>query len=236
MAPIPAAAKVFDMVGEDDIGDVLTLLAASGEAISMYATGSRDVVLGRILSVDPELPNFVMELNEGATLRPGNITFVTWLRTAKLQFRLANPDWHPLPGKTQLIPMIFPETCAVLNRRSSERVETPLGANFMASFELNGTTYELPIYDFSLGGIGLRCAKHEVKGLLKGRKLREVRLELESETVVVTELEVRVTRPYRSFLLGEQLHVGCMFINMTPEGESEMKSLLDQVNNVPPQR
>ena len=224
------------MTSEDEIGDTLTLLATHGDAISMYVSGSREAVLGRILSVDPELPHFVMELNEGASLPPGKVTFVAVLRTAKLQFRLSNPEWNPVPGKPQLIPMIFPETCAVLDRRSSERVETPLGTNFMASLEIHGGPHEWSIYDFSLGGIGLRCSKIEAKGLLKGRKLPDVRLELEEETVIITELEVRFTRAFRSFLAGEQMHIGCMFINLTPETESQIKSVMDQMNNAPRQR
>jgi len=233
ITPIPASSNSFEITSEDDIGDALTLLAASGDAISMYAPGSRDVTLGRILSVDPELPHFVMELNEGAVLKPGNITFVAWVRAAKLQFRLSNQEWKSVPGKPQLIPMVFPETCSVLNRRSTERAETPLGANCMASFEINGTTsYELSIYDLSLGGIGLRCSKLEAKGLLKGRKLRDVVLELGSETVEIAELEVRFTRPFRSFLLGEQLHLGCRFNNLAPEAEAKIQNVLDQINNV----
>jgi flagellar brake protein len=230
LTQIPAAANTHEMTGEDDIGDMLTLLAESGDAISMYVSGSREVVLGRILSVDPELPKFVMELNEGAVLPPGKVTFVAWLRTAKLQFRLSNPDWNPVPGKPQLIPMVFPETCAVLNRRSTERVETPLGVNFNASFELNGAPHELSIYDFSLGGIGLRCTKLDAKGLIKGRKLPDVRLELGEDTVVVSEVEIRFTRAFRSFLLGEQIHLGCMFNHLTPEAEIGIKRLLEQIH------
>jgi c-di-GMP-binding flagellar brake protein YcgR len=236
IAPIPALASSHDMTSEDDIGDTLTLLAANGDAISMYATGSRETVLGRILSVDPKLPHFVMELNEGATLPPGKITFVAVLRTAKLQFRLSSPEWSSVPGQPQLIPMTFPETCAVLDRRSSERVETPLGANFMASMEIHGNPHEWSIYDFSLGGVGLRCSKIEAKGLLKGRKLPDVRLELEEQTVIVTELEVRFTRAFRSFLLGEQIHIGCSFSNMAPETENQIRSLMEQINNAPRQR
>jgi len=237
LAPFLATNSSYEMTGEDDIGDALTQLAASGDAISMYAQGSRDVVLGRILSVDPELPHFVMELNEGASLRPGIITFVSWLRTAKLQFRLKNPEWTSLPGKPNLIQMVFPETCAVLDRREAERVETPLGTNFMASFVLNSTSArELPIYDISLGGIGLRCSKLDAKGLLKGRKLKEVSLELGEEEGVVIELEVRFTRAFRSFLLGEQLHIGCMFIHKTPELDEQLQGLLDLLNKAHQQR
>ena len=233
MTQIPASANSYEMTGEDDIGDTLTQLAESGDAISMYVSGTREPVLGRVLSVDPELPHFVMELNEGEVLPPGKVTFVTWLTSAKLQFRLSSEDWKSVPGSPHLIPMVFPETCAVLNRRASERVETPLAVTFSASFELNGRTYELPIYDFSLGGIGLRCTKNAVKGLLKGRKLLNVQLELESESVIVAEMEVRVTRTYRSFLLGEQLHIGAMFLNPSPDEEADIKTLLNHIHNIP---
>ena len=226
LAPFVASASSFDMTSEDEIGDALTLLAASGDAISMYAPGSREPVLGRILSVDPELPHFVMELNEGSILQPGKVTFVSWLRTAKLQFRLASQEWRSVPGKPHLIPMTFPETCTVLNRRASERVETPLGTTLMASFELIKHTYELPIYDLSLGGVGLRCSKLQAKGLFKGRKIPGVVLELGPEIEIATELEIRFTRSLRSFLLGEQLHLGCKFLNMTPEDAAQLAEQL----------
>jgi hypothetical protein len=63
ITPIPASASSYEMTSEDDIGDALTLLAENGDAISMFSTGTREPALGRILSVDPKLPHFVMELN-----------------------------------------------------------------------------------------------------------------------------------------------------------------------------
>ncbi|MTW10288.1 PilZ domain-containing protein [Pseudoduganella eburnea] len=230
IAPFPSSTNSYDMSSEDEIGDALTLLAANGDAISIYAAGSREPVLARILSVDPELPHFVMELNDGAILQPGKLTFVTVLGNAKMQFRLSAQEWPTVPGKSQHIPMTFPETCTVMNRRAFERLETPVGANFLASFELNGTTsYEIAVYDFSLGGLGLRCTKLEAKGLLRGRKLRDVVLDMGSETIIVAEMEIRVTRAFRSFLLGEQLHIGCRFLTLAPEEESKLKNVVDQV-------
>ena len=230
ITPIPAAAKAFELTSEDDIGDALTILAENGDAISMYVPGSREAILGRILSVDPELPHFVMELNEGASLQPGNVTFVSTLRNAKLQFKLSHPEWKPVPGQTLQIPMVFPEVCAILNRRATERLETPLGITCMASFSMSETvSHELPIYDISLGGVGLHCTKSTAKGLIKGRKLHEVEMEMGDEIIVVTEMEIRYTRPFRSFLLGEQLHLGCMFTKLTAEAESQIKSVLGQI-------
>ncbi|HJU99262.1 MAG TPA: flagellar regulator YcgR PilZN domain-containing protein [Burkholderiaceae bacterium] len=234
ISQIPAAASAYEMTGEDEIGDTLTQLAESGDAITMYVPGQREVVLGRILSVDPEQPHFVMELNEGMSLEPGKVTFVTWMRSAKLQFRLSSKDWRALPGQPQLIPMDFPETCSVLNRRATERVEVPLGATCLATFVINVVNnthnYELPIFDLSLGGISMHCSKLNAKGLIKGRKVHGVVLELGDETVEVEELEVRYTRPFRSFLLGEQVHLGCMFTKLAPEQESKLKLILEQIS------
>ena len=232
LTPIPASANSFIMTSEDEIGDTLTHLAEEGDAISMYVPGTREPVLGRILSVDPELPHFVMELNPGATLNPGKVTFVATLRAAKLQFRLSSLDWTSLPGQPALIPMIFPETCSVLNRRAHERMETPLGASFTASFiSSDGHPHEWPIYDLSLGGMGLHCTKPEAKGLIKGKKVHDVLLELGDESVEIAELEVRFTRAFRSFLLGEQLHLGCMFVNPAPEALARIKQVLDQIHH-----
>lgn len=225
------------MTSEDEIGDALTNLATYGDAIAMYSPGSREPVLGRILSVDPEQPHFVMELNEGSALPPGKITFVTVLGNAKMQFRLSSTDWKSTPGNPYLIPMVFPEACTVLNRRAFERVETPVGAVFQASFVMNGTTpYELTIFDLAQGGLGLRGAKYELKGLLRGRKIVDVVLNLNEEEVVVAEMEVRVTRSVRSFLLGEQLHLGCKFNSIAPEEERKLKAILDEILHAPGHR
>jgi len=233
IAPFTASAdNSFEMTTEDDIGDALTLLAEHGDAISMYAPGSREPIFGRILSVDPQLPHFVMEMNEGAVLPSGKITFVTTLRSAKLQFRLSKDDWDPLPGQPLHIPMVFPETCTVLNRRSTERLETPLGITCTAAFAVSETNFhELPVYDISMGGLGMHCSKARAKGLIKGRKLHDVVLEMGEITIEVAEMEIRFTRSFRSFLAGEQLHLGCMFTKLTPEATSKIETVLDQIRN-----
>lgn len=237
IAPFAAATNSYDMTSEDEIGDALTNLATYGDAISMYAAGSREPVLGRILSVDPEQPHFVMELNEGSALPPGKITFVAVLGNAKMQFRLSSTEWKSVPGKPCLIPMVFPETCTVLNRRAFERVETPVGAVFLASFVVNGTTpYELTIVDLSQGGLGLRGAKAEMKGLLRGRKITDVVLDLNDEPIVIAEMEVRLTRTVRSFLLGEQLHLGCKFNSIAPEEARKLEVILDRILHAPGHR
>lgn len=229
--PIAAGSKPHDMTDEHDIGDALTYLAESGEAVSVYPSSATNVVMARIKSVDPEQPYFVLELNEGEFLPPGDAVFVAWLRSAKIQFLLSSPQWSSKPNEPTLIPLEFPLKCQVLNRRASARLETPLGVYYMASFVLNGKPYELQLYDFSAGGVGMRAAPRDAVGLHVGRKLQRVRLELGPDSVMIADLEVRLSRTFRSFLLGEQVQIGCQFINLSQSMQDELKRLLDNLNS-----
>jgi len=224
-------SKPHEMTDEHDIGDALTLLSDSGEPVSIYPASATNVVMARIKSVDPENPYFVIELNEGEFLPPGDAIFVAWMRSAKLQFTLSSTDWAAKPNEPTLIPLEFPLKCLVLNRRASTRLETPLGVYYMASFVMNGKPYELQLYDFSAGGVGMRAAPRDAVGLHVGRKLQRVRLELGPDKVMIADLEIRLSRTFRSFLLGEQVQIGCQFINLSPTMEDELKRLLDQLNS-----
>jgi c-di-GMP-binding flagellar brake protein YcgR len=224
-------SKPHEMTDEHDIGDALTLLSDSGEPVSIYPASATNVVMARIKSVDPENPYFVIELNEGEFLPPGDAVFVAWLRSAKIQFTLTSAEWSSKPNEPTLIPLEFPLKCLVLNRRASTRLETPLGVYYMASFVMNGKPYELQLYDFSAGGVGMRAAPRDAVGLHVGRKLQRVRLELGPDKVMIADLEIRLSRTFRSFLLGEQVQIGCQFINLSPTMEDELKRLLDQLNS-----
>lgn len=228
--PIAAGSKPHEMHGEQDIGDALALLAETGDPVSIYPNSSTNVVMARIRSVDPDHPHFVLELNEGEYLPPGEAVFVAWLRSAKMQFKLSSPDWAPLADQPTLIPATFPEKCQILNRRAAQRLETPLGVYFLASFVLNGKPYELQLYDFSAGGVGMRAAPRDAVGLHVGRKLQRVRLELGPDAVMIADLEIRLSRTFRSFLLGEQVQIGCQFINLSPMMQEELTRLLQKLS------
>lgn len=229
--PIATGSKPHDMADEHDIGDALTILAENGDPISIYPASSTNVVMGRIKWVDPENPVFTLELNEGEVIPPGEATFVAWLRSAKIQFKLTSPDWAAKEGEPTIVPAEFPLKCLVLNRRSSTRLETPLGIYYMASFVLNGKPYELQLYDFSSGGVGMRAPPRDCVGLHIGRKLQRVRLELGPDSVMIADLEIRLSRTFRSFLLGEQVQIGCQFINLSPMMQEELARLLDKLSS-----
>jgi hypothetical protein len=37
---------------------------------------------------------------------------------------------------------------------------------------------------------------------------------------------IRLTRRFRTFLLGEQVQIGCQFVNLTPELEAKLKRIV----------
>ncbi len=152
---------------------------------------------------------------------------------AKLQFELEG-EWPELPGRAYQVHAEFPETCLVLNRRAARRIETPVGVNYMASFALQGRQYELPLYDFSQGGVGLRATPEQCFGLTVGKKIIGARLELGPALTLIADLEVRLLRPFKTFLLGEQVQVGCSFASISMQMQQTLERFV--TSGVPERR
>jgi c-di-GMP-binding flagellar brake protein YcgR len=224
---IAANADPHEMTDAFDIGEALTQLAESGEPISIYAGRAREPVMARIESVDPELPHFVLDLAGGAAMPTGHaLTLVASLgNNAKMQFELPD-DWKALPGQSQMVNASFPEMCLVLNRRTERRYETPVGGNYTASFMMLGQKRVLQLYDFSMGGIGMRAAPQQSMGLRVGKKIEGVRLDIGDSTLEV-DMVIRLARRFRTFLLGEQVQVGCQFVNVKPETQQALNRIIN---------
>jgi len=219
---IPGNASPHQMSDPFDIGEALNTLAQSGDAVTVYA-GILDPILARIASVDAELPHFVLDFTGSTSPTTGHATVVASIGgNAKLQFDMES-DWATLPDAPHLVPATFPETCLVLNRRSAHRVDTPVGGNYTASFSVGGTRFELPLHDFSEGGVGMRATPDSCFGLHVGKKLTAVRLELGPALVIVADLEVRLLRPFRTFLLGEQVQIGCSFASISMQMQQTLE-------------
>ncbi len=227
LARIASNVEPHAMRDEFDIGETLTALAEKGEPVSAWPSGSGDALLARIESVDPDEPRFVFDF-AGPLPPPGPVTFVASLGgNAKLQFDL-DQQWIFMPGKPNLVPAEFPETCLVLNRRAARRLETPVGVDYTATFKILGKSYELPLYDYSQGGVGLRATPEQCMqlGLRVGKKVNEVRLQLGPALVLTADLEVRLLRPFRTFLLGDQVQVGCAFASISMQMQQSLERFL----------
>jgi c-di-GMP-binding flagellar brake protein YcgR len=197
-----------EMCDAFQIFDTLSTLAQSGEAVTVYPSG-QDYVVARIEAVDPDRRSFILDLAEDSILAEGKASFVASLGgNAKIQFEL-DANWSIVPGRARMVELPLPETCRVLNRRAESRLETPLGGSYGARFTTLGKVFELPLYDFSLSGVGLRASPAEAYELHVGKKLEGVELDLGPSLTIQADLEVRLLRPFRTFLLGEQVQIGC---------------------------
>ncbi|QBE67489.1 PilZ domain-containing protein [Pseudoduganella lutea] len=215
------------MTDAADIRAALQNLYDRGEPVTIYANGAGTPILARIDAIDATDPVITLRLSDGVVLPEGPCTFVSRLDSARFQFDLT-AEWMPVPGTASLVPIPFPELCLVLNRRAAKRLETPVVGNYTASFVMFGTPYEMQLYDVAAGGIGMRCAPRDAPGLHIGRKLQRVRLEL-GDAVVICDLEVRLSRRFRSFLLGEQVQIGCRFVNLSPQMQATVSQAIDKM-------
>ena len=224
-------AAAHEMRDPFDIVDALTTLALAGEPVTVYPYG-QDVVMARIDSVDPDGKMFTLDPVEHVLLDERRTVFVASLGgNAKIQFELeASPAG--VPDRPDLLQFPLPDACLVLNRRAEQRLDSPLGMNYGARFTIMGKVFEMPLYDFSRGGVGLRATPEQALELYVGKKLEGALLELGTSLVVTADLEVRLLRPFRTFLLGQQVQVGCRISNIT----MQMRQTLDRAVNTAQKR
>lgn len=224
--PLGPTDQPHEMRDPFDIGDALAQLSDAGDPVTLYAEGQDEPLMARIDSVDPELPHFVLDLAGNAILPRGQALLLVASvgNNAKLQCHLPD-DWQALVPGGRLVRASFPEVCLVLNRRAQRRRELPLGGNYTVTFVTPNQKHVLQLCDFSTGGIGMRAAPTQTRGLHVGKKLQGVRLDIGEESLTV-DMVIRLTRRFRTFLLGEQVQIGCKFENLTPETEHKLRLIL----------
>jgi c-di-GMP-binding flagellar brake protein YcgR len=205
-----------------DIGEVLCQLALTGEPVTVYFP-QHGMAMARIEHVDTDHDTFAIDMDGDVPSQCGKPVFVAALgNNAKLEFEL-DQEWRGLPNASHLVMSPFPATCRVLNRRAEQRLELPVGGNHSARFTVSQTRFEFPLCDFSINGVGFRGSPEQAKSLHVGRQLKNVELELGSSQIVIADLEIRLLRPFRTFLLGRQVQVGCRIADMS----AQMRANLD---------
>jgi hypothetical protein len=129
-------------------------------------------------------------------------------------------DWQQAEGKHWQLEMPWPAHMLQLQRRRHPRFHVPLGQHYSASFMFGRKRCELDINDLSTAGLALRGSRAETAMLFIGRALPRVSLYMADGSVLEVALKVRSRRSYQSFLLGEQVLVGCS-IETIAEGDQQ---------------
>jgi hypothetical protein len=159
----------------------------AGKPNPAAAVRSGAVSLARLRAVERELPRFLLQA--GGQREP------------------PAPVAAPTPAG--------PKALAKLRAHPRQQSERLLGGECRAMFFSQGRSYVLQLYDFSVGGVALRAAPHEVVGLQVGKKLPGVQIELGSELSMTIDLEIRLMRRFHSAHQGEQVQIGCRFANLS---------------------
>ncbi|MES2069117.1 MAG: PilZ domain-containing protein [Pseudomonadota bacterium] len=226
-APIPEHPHLapYSLTEAADIGAALNALVMDGNPVTVYPSDGTAFSIARVLSVDSQAQRLVLQFAEGRPVPAGHALCVATPHGNKLQFVLeaGGPGGK---GQAALMEAGFPLECTILERRGSVRRETPLGQYYVAAFVQDEQLYEFQLYDFSLGGVGWRAAPRDVATLHVGRRLSQVRLELGRDVVLTADLEIRLCQPFRSFLLGQQVQIGCRFVNLTTAMQAELQRAL----------
>lgn len=228
VARIGADAAAHTIDDAFQIHDALSTLAQTGEAITVYPLG-QDFLVARIDAIDAERGCFILDLAEDVVLAEGRLILVASLGgNAKVQFEL-EAGGSLIPGRARAVELPLPASCLVLNRRAEARLESPLSGSYGARFVYLGKVFELPLYDFSCGGVGLRATPEQAYEFYVGKKIDAAELELGPALTIVADLEVRLMRPFRTFLLGEQVQVGCRISNITMQMKQRLERAVSKV-------
>lgn len=143
----------------------------------------------------------------------------TWTRAASEAHWQLDTDW--------------PACMEQLQRRLHPRASVPLGHSLAARFMFGRRSCELVVDNLSLGGLALRGSRQDTAMLFIGRSLPRVNLSFPSGRQLLVDLRVRSRRSYQSFLLGEQVIVGCYFHNISP---AQLELLTENMPSEPPAR
>jgi c-di-GMP-binding flagellar brake protein YcgR len=202
----------------------LKTLAEPGQSVTIHSAGFPPC-LGRIVSVDTDAGSFVFEATRELA-DAGELQIVASVQGIKLQFscmRLADPALGAWRAAT------LPVALVRLQRRRSVRIETPFGRAFRANFKIAGQEFEFDVDDMGMGGVALRATPREATMLFVGKKLLRVQIELGNDEMMMVDLEVRSRRVWKSYLAGEQVLIGCVFVALQPDVQAQLQRTLDRV-------
>ena len=207
---------------------VLSLYAQDAAAQGMpLAAHAAPFGMASVSQVDAEAQTVALHLSTPILPLPQQALAVAHLPGGvRVQWALQGA-WQPTDTPHWHLQTAWPLEVLQLQRRRHQRLSVPLGQNYSASFRFGRRLCELDIDDLSLGGVALRGTRQETAMLFMGRALPKVGLYMADGTVLEVQLKVRSRRSYQSFLLGEQVLVGCSVEAMAAQDRLMLQALLE---------
>ena len=228
---------LYQLNAPEVIGQILQEILQQGSGISLYplpyseagSVGSGDVVedvnqtpigIARIVALEESTS--IVEWEAPTLLQPSvsAVCAIAHLNGGVRVQCILEGHWQA-GHNSWILRAPWPTEILQCQRRRYQRYSVPLGQSYTVSFSFGSTRHELDIDDMSLGGVALRGTRKETAMLFMGKTLRNVTIHLPHGYAFVASLKVHSRRAFKSFLLGEQVLVGCAMELKNPPDDFE---------------
>lgn len=220
-----------------DIQSVFRSLLQKGAMITVHFDHGQSFFLTSVIELLPDHKGFVIDIgsNDEMNLKARSarkLIFTTTVDKVKVQFRLdaLTPIVHQGRPAFQ---SVMPTQVLRLQRREYFRLTTPVATpiRLCATVEAeNGPeAIDLPLFDISIGGVGLIAPPQQARLLQKGSTLADCRLLLPGEGLLVTHLCIRGLQDFTTRSGARHVRVGCEFVNLPAARLSAVQRYITRV-------
>ena len=199
------------------------------ERLSVTFDEGRQSFLTVLIGISDDLDSLYFDIGGSeeinrAFLRSERCQFISIIGGIRIQFSGKRPRIAKLDGE-QVFAVALPKTLLRLQRRETYRLPLPTTKPFICRIR-RGMPEEkaLPIYDISVGGIGIQVS--EDPGLEALEKLENCWIDLRDSGMLAVSLEVRYIMTIESRSSKMIWHIGCMFLNLSPMNETMIQRFM----------
>ena len=236
----PSGLTLFYLDQIAHIGHVLHELQRQKGTLSLFATEAHSAAaaplaegqspwgIASVVAVDAQARMLAL-LVTGLTQPPpaSSLAIAHMAGAVRVQWCLEGA-WQPVDGGGWQLTTTWPVQLVQLQRRRHPRWSVPLGQNYSAIFLFGNRRCVIDIEDVSVAGVALRGSRAETAMLFVGRSLPRVQLHLPDGVVLEVALQVRARRRFHTFLLGEQVLIGCSVEHMEAADQQALAQWIER--------
>lgn len=207
-------------------------LVKRGERISVLFQEGRQSFLTVLIDVSEEKKQLYFDIGGSdetnrAFLKAEQCTFNTFVESIRIQFSVQQCREMTLRGE-RVFAAPLPKSILRLQRREFFRLQLPTTKPFNCRIR-RGTPQEEnhPLYDISVGGIGIHSAKPIDFTQLE--ILENCWIDLHDKAMLNVTLEVRYVNALESRTGKPLWHLGCKFINLSPLNETLIQRFMARI-------
>jgi flagellar brake protein len=223
--------RAYTLSSATEIAYQLRVLINRREMVTVYFGRGAQFLLTKLISADVDKKRFCFdpgpnpEINQQVLLSERTV-FVAAPDGIKTQFVCGRPrEGQDKSGR--LFICDFPAALIKMQRREYFRVDTPIANPIQCQIGLP-VRRKLPLHDVSLGGLSFLSAS-PLPEMQRMALLTDCRIDLPGHGALTFDLEVRNQHPHWRAGGGQQLIIGCRFLNISPRMQNLLQRYLIQL-------